>query len=62
MASSNKIQKQLAQTVINGKLWIQQDNTEGIALELERYGIPKKHIVLGFHPPDIRPYTGYAVE
>ena len=48
--------------IIDGKLWIQQDNTEGIALELERYGVPKEHIVLGFHPPDIRPHTGYAVE
>lgn len=48
--------------IINGKLWIQQDNTEGIAPELERYGVPKEHIVLGFHPPDIRSYTGYAVE
>ena len=48
--------------IIDGKLWIQQDNTEGIAPELERYGIPKEHIVLGFHPPDIRPYTGYAVK
>ena len=48
--------------IIDGKLWIQQDNTEGIAPELERHGIPKEHIVLGFHRPDIRPYTGYAVE
>ena len=48
--------------IIDGKLWIQQDNTEGIAPELERYGVPKEHIVLGFRPPDIRPYTGYAVK
>ena len=48
--------------IIDGKLWIQHDNTEGIAPELERYGVPKEHIVLGFRPPDIRPYTGYAVE
>lgn len=48
--------------IIDGKLWIQQDNTEGIAPELERYGIPKEHIVLGFHPVDIRPYTGYATK
>ncbi|MCE2401184.1 XisI protein [Candidatus Poribacteria bacterium] len=41
---------------------IQQDNTEGIAPELERFGIPKEHIVLGFRSPDIRQYTGYAVE
>ncbi|MDE0468133.1 MAG: element excision factor XisI family protein [Candidatus Poribacteria bacterium] len=33
-----------------------------IAPELERYGVPKEHIVLGFRSPDIRPYTGYAVE
>ena len=48
--------------IVDGKLWIQQDNTEGIAPELERYGVAKEHIVLGFRPPDIRPYTGYAVE
>ena len=48
--------------IIDGKLWIQQDNTEGIAPELERFGIPKEHIVLGFRSPDIRQYTGYAVE
>jgi len=48
--------------IINGKVWIQRDGTEdGIALELERSGIPKEHIVLGFHEPDVRQYTGYAV-
>ena len=37
--------------IINGKIWIQQDNTEeGIADELEAAGIPKSHIVLAFHP------------
>jgi hypothetical protein len=48
--------------IINGKLWIQQDNTEGVAPELERYGVPKEHIVLGFRAPDMRQYTEYAVE
>ena len=48
--------------IIDGKLWIQQDNTEGVTPDLERYGVPKEHIVLGFHPSDIRPHTGYAVE
>lgn len=48
--------------IINGKLWIQRDSTEhGIVDELVEAGIPKDHIVLGFHPSDIRQYTEYAV-
>ena len=47
--------------IIDGKLWIQYDGTEGIAPDLERYGVPKEHIVLGFRSPDVRQYTGYAV-
>lgn len=48
--------------IIDGKIWIQRDGTEeGIAADLERAGIPKEHIVLGFRPPEVRPYTGYAV-
>lgn len=48
--------------LIDGKIWIQRDGTEeGIAADLERAGIPKEHIVLGFRPPELRPYTGYAV-
>jgi len=44
--------------IADGKVWIQRDGTEhGIARELERAGIPKKHIVLGFHTPDVRKYT-----
>lgn len=47
--------------IINGKVWIQRDDTEyGIAY-LEKAGIPKDHIVLGFHTPDVRKYTQYAV-
>jgi XisI protein len=47
--------------LIDDKVWIQRDNTEaGIARELVRAGIPKDHIVLGFRPPDVRPYTEYA--
>lgn len=46
---------------INGKIWIQRDGTEeGIASDLERAGIPKEHIVLGFRRPEIRKYTEYA--
>ncbi|MBD2652917.1 XisI protein [Synechocystis sp. FACHB-383] len=48
--------------IIDGKLWIQCDNTEdGIATELVSSGIAKEEIVLGFHEPQIRPYTGFAV-
>jgi XisI protein len=48
--------------IINERVWIQLDNTEyGIAEELITAGIPKQDIVLGFHEPEIRPYTGFAV-
>lgn len=47
--------------IINGKIWIQYDGTEaGIATDLEREGIPKEHIVLAFHRPEIRKHTEYA--
>lgn len=45
-----------------GKIWIQHDGTEsGIAEELVARGIPKEEIVLAFHAPYKRPYTGFAV-
>ena len=48
--------------IINGKIWIQEDNTEdGIATDLEAAGIPKDQVVLGFRHPDLRQYTDYAV-
>lgn len=48
--------------IIDGKIWIQRDGTEeGIAADLERAGIAKDQIVLGFRSPEVRPYTGYAV-
>jgi hypothetical protein len=48
--------------LIDGKIWIQRDGTEeGVAADLERAGISKEDIVLGFRPPELRPYTGYAV-
>lgn len=48
--------------IIDGKIWIQEDNTEeGMATDLEAAGVPKDHIVLGFRHPDLRPYTDYAV-
>lgn len=43
------------------KVWIQQDGTEdGIAGELAERGIPATDIVLGFHPAELRRYTGFA--
>lgn len=48
--------------IIEGKVWIQCDNTEdGIANDLVVAGIPKQEIVLGFREPNIRQYTGFAI-
>ncbi len=48
--------------IINGKLWIQTDNTDrSIASELVQAGVPKSQIVLAFRAPEIRQYTDYAV-
>ncbi|WP_229376784.1 XisI protein [Fibrella aquatilis] len=46
----------------DGKIWIQANNTDrDVAEELEQMGVPKSDIVIGFQPPQYRPYTGYAV-
>jgi hypothetical protein len=48
--------------IIAGKIWLQCDNTDAVvAHDLERAGVPKKDIVLGFQPPEVRPLTEYAV-
>lgn len=48
--------------IIDEKVWIQRDGTEdGIANEFVEAGIPKERIVLGFHEPNVRQYTGFAV-
>ncbi len=45
-----------------GKIWIQHNSTEDdIAEELVSMGIPKNDIVLAFHAPSRRRYTGYAM-
>ncbi len=44
------------------KIWIQHDGTEeGVANELVALGVPKDDIVLAFHAPYIRQYTGFAI-
>lgn len=48
--------------IIHDKIWIQCDNTEqGIANELVEKGVAKEHIVLGFRPAHLRPYTRFDV-
>ena len=44
------------------KFWIEEDWTEeAIANDLVNAGVPKEDIVLAFHAPSLRPYTGFAV-
>lgn len=48
--------------IVEGKIWIQHDGTEeGLANLLVERGVPKTDIVLAFHPPELRPYNGFAV-
>jgi hypothetical protein len=48
--------------IIGDKVWIQYDGTSRpIAEALIEAGIPREAIVLGFHPPDVRQYTDFAV-
>jgi XisI protein len=45
----------------NKKIWIQINNTElDIGQDLFERGIPKEDIVIGFQPPYLRQYSGYA--
>lgn len=46
----------------DGKIWVQQDLTDpGVVEKLLDRGVPKEDIVLAFHAPYKRPYTGFAV-
>ncbi len=46
----------------NGKIWIQWNGTEeDVGEKLAAMGVPKHDIVVGFHPPYMRPYTDYAM-
>lgn len=43
------------------QIWIQHDGTEGgVANDLVALGVPKEDIVLAFHAPYKRPYTGFG--
>ncbi|NES85112.1 MAG: XisI protein [Moorea sp. SIO2B7] len=46
----------------NDKICIEEDWTEhGVATDLLQKGIPRKEIVLAFHPPHVRQYTEFAI-
>ena len=46
----------------DGKIWIQYNGTEtAIARVLTQKGVPESDIVLGFHSPFKRQFSGYAV-
>lgn len=48
--------------IIDGKVWLQVNNTDNlIADELMEKGVPRTDIVIGFHEPHLREYTGFAV-
>ncbi len=48
--------------LIDGKFWIQRDNTEaGFATELVAAGVPKERIVLAFYPEVMRRYGEFAL-
>ncbi|HAA27288.1 MAG TPA: XisI protein [Cyanobacteria bacterium UBA8553] len=45
----------------DGQIWIQHDGTEeGLANRLVEMGVPKQDIVLAFHEPEVRQYTGFG--
>lgn len=45
----------------NEKIWIQINNTElDIGQDLVERGVSKEDIVIGFQPPYLRQYSGYA--
>jgi XisI protein len=48
--------------IINGKIWMQCNNTEReVVDELMDNGVAKSDIVLGFVPPHARHFLGFAI-
>lgn len=48
--------------VVGDKVWVQHDGTSrAVAEELVARGVPRDHVVLGFQPADVRPYTDFGV-
>jgi len=45
-----------------GKVWLKHNGTDArIGEELVAAGIPRSDVVLGFQPPDVRPFTNFGV-
>jgi hypothetical protein len=48
--------------IIDGKIYVEHDGTDmGVADMLLASGVPHDDIVLGFHPPELRKLTPFAV-
>jgi XisI protein len=48
--------------ISGGKVWVQYDGTNRpVVEELMAAGIPREDIVLGFHPAELRPLTGFGL-
>lgn len=46
----------------DGKIWVHENASDyDIIGDLEEKGIAKSEIVLAFHAPHVRPFTGYAI-
>ena len=47
--------------IIDEKIWLQRNISDyDIIDDIEQEDVPKSDIVLAFHAPIMRPYTGYA--
>lgn len=47
----------------DSKIWLQINNTEmDVCQELVERGVAKDDIVIGFQPPFLRQYSGYAID
>ncbi|NET09834.1 MAG: XisI protein [Merismopedia sp. SIO2A8] len=48
-------------SLVDGNIWIQDDDTEDDIATDWVAGVPKEDIVLGFRHPKVRQHTGFAI-